>query len=160
MATNRKTAAKKTAAKKTAAKKTTAAQKKAEPKAPEPMDPDAPETTDTEVQAITHRQRNVYAMDTLIAEVRDLFPETEVVVSNHNRFNAALDVQFASDTGDHEILRTLLALVKDDERVAEVLVDTEENTVLVAFHPLATTQDRRDAFGLAEAYGVLTEVSA
>lgn len=119
-------------------------------KGPEMMDPSAPEG---DAVVHTNRERNVYALDTLVKEVVALFSETTYEVSNRTRFNAALDVQF--DTHESSGLSVLLSLVEDDERVAEVVVDVDD--VLVRFRGNPRLQDSREPFGLAEAWSVMNE---
>lgn len=105
----------------------------------------------------TNNQRNVYALQTLIDEVRELFPETVVETSGYDGRNAAHDVTFTLDTGD-AILADLLTRVDDDERVEEV-IDDGDMQVLVSFHHNARLQDKRDPFGLSEAFDVLVETA-
>lgn len=133
-----------------AAKPKAAAKTAAKTAAPEPMDASMPEVQTPEVR--TNTQRNSYALDALIEEVRNLFPETAFEVSNYDWRNAALDVQF---TTDEEDLPRLLSLVDTDERVAEVL-DDGAGTLLVSLHPNPRVQDSRETFGLAEAYKALS----
>lgn len=116
----------------------------------EPMDPSVHER----VTGIAHhpRERNAYALDTLITEVMDLFPETTYEVSGRDLRGVALHVQFFIE---HEGLAALLTLLDSDPRVEEVVRDDEE--VLVALRSSARTQDSRDSFGLTEAWEVIAE---
>lgn len=118
------------------------------------MDPSAREVSVPEVHV--NNQRLAYALETLIAEVMELFPETLHEVSNYNGRNVALDVRFHSED-DFDDLSTLLRLVADDARVAEVLVDEDDSYVLVALRPNPRTQDLRDPFNLGDALLVLAE---
>lgn len=118
-------------------------------KAPQMMDASMPEGKGG-VRA--NRPRKVYAMSTLIAEVEALFPETTYEVSNYNRFNAALSVQFDTRSPGMELL---LSLIEDDIRVEEVLAD--DGQVLVTFRDNPRTMDNRDPFNLASAWKILTE---
>lgn len=120
---------------------------------PEPMDANAPEVSG-EGRVSSNTARNVYALDTLVAEVLELFPETDISVSDVDGRNAAHDVQFSYSEGGSE-LESLLTLVGDDERVNEVLID--ETSVLVAFTHNARLKDNREPFHLGDAFSVLTD---
>jgi len=133
--------------------KKTTTKKTAEDKAPEPMDSDAPETTNA--APVTNRQRNAYAVDTLIAEVLEVFPETTYEVSGYNQFNTALHVAFHPD--EFERVDEVLALIEHDERVQEVIAEPSDHTILVALHPNLRLQDLRDPFNIAEAWAILAE---
>lgn len=137
--------------KKTPAKKTPAKQA-AETTAPEPMDPGVVETKTPEVRP--NNGRNAYSVDTLIAEVTDLFPEVTYETSNPDWRNANTDVTF-DDVTDEGLVSLLRALAETDPRVAEVI--TEETRVLVSVKQNPRTQDSREPFGLADAWMVLVE---
>lgn len=123
-----------------------------EPKQPESMDSSAREQVVPMTPSTNHR--DCYALLTLVAEVTGLFPETTYETSGANAFNTALVVQFtAHETPD---LYPLLSLIESDGRVAEVLYDASEDSVLVSFHSNFRTQDSREPFGLAEAHAILT----
>lgn len=139
---------KKTPAKKTAEKKTT------EDAALAPMDPDAPEIP-AGTAPVANRQRNAYAIDTLISEVLEVFPETTHEVSGYNQFNTALHVAFHPE--EFERVDEVLSLIEVDERVQEVLVEPEDRTILVALHPNMRLQDLRDPFNIKHAWAILAE---
>jgi len=120
--------------------------------------------------ATTNRKRNCYAMNTLIAEVTDLFPETSYEVSNYDGRNVAHDIQFditsvPDDEQDLFILLMGLLVSSDgshphnaDPRIAEVSIDPEG--VLVSFRASARTQDDRSPFGLADAWEIVVDDGA
>lgn len=110
-------------------------------------------------KATPNRQRQCWAIDTLVAEVLALFPETPVEYSNHNAFNAALGVTFdltGMDGGDSVVFNNLLDILGTDERVAEVWKADYDQTY-VGMRPVAALYDRRDVFGLADAYTILVD---
>lgn len=119
----------------------------------EPMDASAPEVA-VGTPATNHK-RVVGAAKTLIAEVGLLFPGVTYEVTNYDGRNAAHDVQFLMSDDEIE-LADLLMLVKDDERVHEV-IDDGEGVVLVSIVMNPRTQDIRDPFNLDKAWDVLTE---
>lgn len=121
------------------------------------MDPSVHEESNPGVST-SNQQRLCWSLETLASEVEALFPETVLTPSNYTGRNVALDGQFASEKADHDVLRSLLHLVRDDERVAGVLVDDSDRVILVSFHKNTVTQDSRDPFGLSEAYDVITEM--
>lgn len=147
------TAKKKAPAKKAPAKKAAAKPAAKAPEAPEPMDSSVPEVTGA--PPVANRQRNAYALDVLIGEVLEVFPETTFEVSGVNRFNTALHVAFHPE--EFERLDELLALVEDDPRVEEVLAEPEDHTILVCLHANLRLQDSRELFGLSEAWVILAE---
>lgn len=133
-----------------------ATSKAASTAAPEPMDPSARETT-TPVPSSNH-PRVAYALQTLVAEVRHLFPETPVEYSNVDGRNTSLDATFdltVLDSEDRSAFRDLMRLTTSDERVAEVL--TEDDQVLVSIRSNPRTQDSREPFGLNDAWLVMHE---
>lgn len=168
MTAKKKAPAKKAAAKKTAAKKpmqrtsSTPAEAPAPAPAPEPerkpepqpMDPEAVESS-VPVGPVANRQRNAYALDTLIEEVLSVFPETTYEVSGYNAFNTALHVVF--HTEEFERLDELISMVADDHRIEEVLYESEDRTILVALRPNLRTQDLRTPFHLPAAWTILSE---
>lgn len=117
----------------------------------EPMDPQAKEGP---AQPITNNKRLAYALKTLIAEVSELFPETIYEVGDYDERNAALGVVFYTE--GEPGLEALLDLVRDDQRVREVLI-RQDAEVAVHLHPSARTKDLRDPFGLGDAWAVLSE---
>lgn len=117
--------------------------------APKPMDDSIRELAVG--GAATNNKRNAYALVQLVSEVRDLFPETLYEFSNYDGRNTALDVTF--DAYDEPDLQRLLALVKADPRVDDVLI--ADGQVLVMIRPGLRTQDSRDSFRLAEAWEIL-----
>lgn len=130
--------------------------------APEPMDPGAPETRNADFEKAAPRsERNCYALNTLVAEVTDLFPETSHEVSNRTKRWVALDVTFTGyDTNHGDVeptLPELLGLLDSEPRVAAVLHDSEQGQVLVSFVANPHLMDSRAPFGLRGAYEVITE---
>ena len=96
------------------------------------------------------------AMETLIGEVAELFPETTYEIAGIDGRNTALEVVFdisMLDTEDRERLLGVLMLTVHDPRVEEVLHDSD--SVVVAFLSNPRLQDLRDTFDLSGAYGVL-----
>lgn len=130
--------------------------KRDEPTAPIPMDPGAKEAligTPT-----TNRQRVCWAVQTLVAEVHDLFPETPVEYSDYDGRNTALAVTFdrtGLDNEDYSMFDALIGLVDADPRVAEVILDGDEEGAYVRMNANPRTQDNRLSFGLGSALGVL-----
>lgn len=121
---------------------------------PAPMDPTIPETT--QPVAASNHPRVAYALQTLVAEVHHLFPETPVEYSNVDGRNTALDATFdltVLDSTDRQGFRDLLRLITSDERVAEVL--TDEDQVLVSIRSNPRTQDSRETFSLNDAWMVM-----
>lgn len=128
----------------------------AEDKTSKPMDTSINEQTVGTPHA--NRQRNAYALVQLVDEVRSLFPETPYEFSNYNGRNTAMSVTFdmtGMDNDDAILLIELLALIKADTRVLDVIED--DGQVLVDLFPSPRYQDIRDSFHLADAYTVLTE---
>lgn len=124
---------------------------------PQMMDPSIIENKTPVAKA--NNPRVCWAIKTLNTEVWSLFPETPVEYSNVNGRNTALDVTYdltGLDAGDIYDFVTLLRLIEDDERVAEVLTDKEEH-VLVSMRPNPRTQDSRESFGLHQANLILSE---
>lgn len=110
-------------------------------------------------KATTNRQRECWAIQTLVREVHELFPETPVEYSNHNAYNAALAVTFdltAMDGGDSVVFNNLMDILDTDERVVEVIKADYDQT-FVRMSPVATRYDSREPFGLADAYSILTD---
>ena len=109
----------------------------------------------------TNSPRACYAIKTLVAEFRNLFPETVTEYSNYDGRNTALSVTFdltgipEDDRGAATDLMTLLddPAYNEDRRVEYVIVEDEQ--VLVTMRSNAQTQDSREPFGLADAYMVL-----
>lgn len=124
----------------------------------QPMDPSIAENRTPVVKA--NNQRVCYAIKQLNEEVWTLFPETPVEYSNYTGRNVALDVVYDLsnlDAGDIYDFVALIQLIEGDPRVNSTLFDSGIVTVLVSMNASARTQDRRDPFGLAEAYAVLGE---
>ena len=119
------------------------------------MDPSAKEQTTPEAPRVS--TRDAYAVQTLVAEVTALFPETTYETSHTNAFNTRLVVAF--DDGETPDLYPLLELIETDPRVRGVDRDSIENYSVVEFHDSLRTQDSRDPFGLAEAHAILTAES-
>lgn len=107
--------------------------------------------------------RVCWAIKTLCEEVWALFPETPVEYSNVDGRNTSRDVTFditALDSEEQATFTTLLTMLGDpayneDPRIREVV--TGDGQVLVSMHGNPRTQDRREPFGLADAYLILTE---
>jgi len=136
------------------AKKTAPAKKAAPEKtAPEPMDPEAPDEMVS--TAPKPRERNAYALDTLVSEVTALFPDAAHEVSGRNGWGVALDVTF--EAHDEPVLMEVLPLLKDDARVSVVDVDPDLEQVVVEFHADPRIQDSRDPFNLDLVLEVYTE---
>lgn len=123
--------------------------------APEPMG--GGQTQETNATKVPEsRQRNAYALTTLIGEVQKLFPETKSQVGGYDGRNTALEVTFKhKDKDEFADLAILLPLVKVDHRVAEVIVTEDKDEVLVQLHSNPRIQDLRDTFFLADAWIVL-----
>lgn len=122
-------------------------------KQPEMMDPSMPEG---EAVPRPNHPRNTYAMDQLIKEVAELFDVDAPEVSNRNQRNIAFDVQWTlPEERVVPDLRDLLALVEDDFRISEVIIDSEG--VLVSFYNSIRIMDDTSSFGLAGAWEILTE---
>lgn len=136
--------------KKTPAKKTGLHPSVQESKAPQPMDPSVQESITPKPQR--NRERNGYAMQTLIDEMVDLFPDLPYETSEPREFNVRTLVTFKEPH-----LSALLLLIQGDPRVADVRPDPEAGETSVEFHASLRTQDSRDPFGLAEAYAILAE---
>jgi hypothetical protein len=124
----------------------------ADDKKNEPMDKTMPEG---EAVMYVNRPRNTYAMDQLIKEVTNLFPETEYEVSHRNQRNVAFDVQFALMPGGYMGLRDLLHLIEDDIRVVDIVADAEG--VLVSFRNNPVIMDDPTPFNLEAAWEVMDE---
>lgn len=120
----------------------------------QPMDASAP-TAPAGTVPIANRQRNAYALDTLIAEVLEVFPETTHEVSGYNALNTALHVAFHPE--EFERLDEVLSLIEDDVRVEEVLAEREDHTILVALHPNLRLQDLREPFNIKAAWTELAD---
>jgi len=108
----------------------------------------------------TNSKRVCWAIKTLVAEMADLFPETPVEYSNHDGRNTALDVTFDLSVLDDEDRSTLIALFtlfdfNADPRIEAIIAEGQR--VLVSMKANPRTQDSRESFGLAEAWGVLTD---
>lgn len=102
-----------------------------------------------------NNERPCWAIKTLLAEVKDLFPETEnVVVHGYNERGVGLSVTFDLTTVDPAVWE-LYGMLSEDTRVEEVVSD--EGNCTVVFRNNARTQDLRDEFGLAEAWMILSD---
>lgn len=124
---------------------------------PVEMDPSVQEGAAKKHQ---NEPRSVYALDTLVEEVKALFPETTYEVSNFDGRNAAHDVQFQiTSEADNAALPELLGLAipASDPRVEEILLDAEDGLLLVSFYKNARVQDSREPFGLNDAWAILGE---
>lgn len=111
-------------------------------------------------EAAVNRQRECWAIKTLVGEVLALFPETSAEYSNYNGRNTALDVTFdltGMEGGDSVVFNNLLCLLDDgaDPRVREVITE-DYAQALVSMHPDPRTHDLRNPFGIAQAYEALT----
>lgn len=129
-------------------------------KAPEPMDPSIRENKVAAPKA--NHSRVCYAIETLVDEMADLFPETPVEYSNPNGRNTALDVLFdltVLDEPDRALSGDLLMLTQEDPRVDLALLNHEPyySQVLVSMRNDPRTMDRREPFGLADAMLVLAD---
>lgn len=123
-------------------------------KAPEPMDSSVREQAVGEPQETNFR--TCYAAQTLLAEVKALFPETDTNVGFPNGRNVYLAV-FFDLTDASAAVQNLFLLIENDARVERVEFD-DSQVCGVFFHNSSRTQDLRDSFGLADAWLVLTEV--
>lgn len=124
-------------------------------KMPEPMDAGVTEIRDGQVHV--NSKRNAYALVQLVDEVRHLFPETPYEFGNYNGRNTALSVTFdlsMASGEEFDLFTQLLALVKTDQRVLDVIND--DTSLLVDLFPSPRYQDLRDSFNLADAYSILT----
>lgn len=123
---------------------------------PQPMDATITEAT-TGTAHVNH-QRQCYAMETLIKEVLDLFPDTPFEVSNFDGRNTGHDVTFdatAVPEDERTTFNNLLLLTETDIRVKTVTVADDE--VLVEFTNDPRFQDMRLTFGLTSAYMILVD---
>lgn len=114
--------------------------------------------------AATNRQRQCWAIKTLVAEVDHMFPETPVTYGDYDGRNTAMSVEFDfmglddDDTRSYVVdLFTMLgdSAHNEDARIARVEVVGWEVKVTMKTHPIL--MDTRDTFGLPEAWGVLFE---
>lgn len=127
--------------------------------AAQPMDPSINETA-TPVQRSAN-PRNAYTIDTIIAEVLAIYPDTPYEVGDRTALNVATSVRFdlvgaaapdLDDSTDAVSLPDLLALLDvTDPRLAEI--SPSEGYVRV--RASARTQDSREPFGFAEAWDTL-----
>lgn len=133
-------------------------------KEPESMDPSIREGRVGTPQANT--ERPCWAISTLNEEVWALFPETPVEYSDVNGRNTALSVTYDCTALDVETdridLPNLLALIRDDARVDQVLISKDDEKVnidyvLVQMRSNPRTQDNREPFGLADALLIMAE---
>ena len=121
----------------------------------EPMDKSAPEGN--AAMHVNH-ERQCYALGQLVTEVEALFPGVGYEFSNKNPRNVFFDAQFDTYSvteEDRQQFETLLRLIRSDERVEEVIADSEG--VLVSFRNNVHTMDDRRTFDLADAWIILTE---
>jgi hypothetical protein len=113
-----------------------------------------------------NNQRACWAAKTLVAEVREVFPETPVEYSNYDGRNTALDVMFdltGLDPQDAHDLALVLELLNDtayneDQRIDTVIAGggDQKGQVLVSFKSSPRTQDNREPFGILDALSVLS----
>jgi hypothetical protein len=109
--------------------------------------------------AVPNRQRQCWAIKTLVAEVDHLFPDTPATYGDYNARNAALSVEFDfMNTDEREYIADLLTMLGDsahneDARIASVEVVGWQVKVTMKTHPIL--MDTRDPFGLPEAWAVL-----
>lgn len=143
------------------AKKTASAKAKT-PKAPEPMDPDVAEVSNTgdTSASIPMSKRLSWSLSVLVSEVAALYPEATHYVSEVTGRDVGVAVVFegwdANHSDNEPSLPTLLGLIANDERVAEVTVDDDMGWVAVRVHANPVTMDTRDPFFLQEAYVIAT----
>lgn len=152
---SKNTTRKKAASKTTAAKKTSP--RKPVPM-PEPMDPEYVEAAVAALPNSGNTYRICWSLKTLVSEVHGLFPEMPVEFSNVDGRNTALDATFdltVLDESDRSLFRDLLRLCTTDERVREVISDSDQ--VLVGIKSNPRIQDSRDWFSLADAWLVMAE---
>lgn len=120
------------------------------------MDPTVPEHRNP--VAAVNNERVCWALQTLVAEVQELFPETPVDYGNPDGRNTLLDGQFdltALDGEERADLASLLGLTEHDSRIETVVV--EDDMVLVSIRSNPRTQDKRDPFGLGDALGIMAD---
>lgn len=121
---------------------------------PQPMDPTS---GDTSTASVPITRRECYAMTTLLAEVRALFPETLYDIEGYTNWGVAMSVSF--HTEGQPLLGDLLHAVEVDERVLSVTEgsDLGDPQVLVTFVASPHLQDSRESFRLAAAHAVLAD---
>lgn len=140
----------------------------------EMMDPDATEvaapvaadgTVDTSLHA-PYSARNCWALETLIAEVRAIYPEATYSISEVGRRQVGIAATFEGWDANHEgtepSLPQVLACVEADHRVAEVTSATSDESgdnawVSVRMNANTVTMDQRDTFNVGDAYAILTD---
>lgn len=123
----------------------------------EPMGGDLGPSRGTGVPHV-NAPRQCWALKTLVAEMAELFPETPVEYSNVDGRNTALDVTFdCSMLGEEDqiLLVNLFRTLEVDARVSQIMVGNDQ--MLVSMKSDSRTQDLRDPFGLADAWGILTD---
>lgn len=111
----------------------------------------------------TNTARQCWAIKTLVAEVDHLFPDTPTTYGDYDGRNTALSVTFdfmTVDDSEREYVLDLMRMLgdsahNDDFRIASVEVVGWEVEVKMRSNPI--TQDKRDSFGLIEAWSVLFE---
>jgi hypothetical protein len=118
---------------------------------PTPMDDSIKENPNGTMHV--NAQRNAYALVELVAEVRDVFPETEYGFGDYNGRNVALSVTYSDP---EPVLRELLTLLRSDYRVSEVMVYANGDTCLL-INNSARSMDDRASWGIEGAYEILAE---
>lgn len=130
---------------------------KTESKSGEPMDKKAKEIL--RPVALPNVTRNCWALETLVREMLDLFPETGVAFGNYDGRNTALDAVFdlsMLDPEDRDLAAALLQMLTVDHRVDDAVYEESEALATVSIKSGPRTQDLRDPFGLADAFDVIT----
>lgn len=124
---------------------------------PKAMDPGAREIAGPG-RPLVNRQRNAYALDTLVTEVLELFPETEVTYSNYTGRNVALTGTFmVTVEANNGELAELLGQLAGDARISRADWDSVAGAMVVEFNKNARTQDSREPFGVGEAFLTLVD---
>lgn len=130
-------------------------------KTPVPMDDGIREVA--EGTPFTNRQRQCWAIKTLVAEVDHLFPDTPITYGDYDGRNTAMSVEFDLmnvDEPDRTYATDLFRMLGDsahneDARIKSVDIVGWEVKVTIKTHPIL--MDTRDSFGLIEAWAVLFE---
>lgn len=123
-----------------------------------PMDPNAREGSNPGVSST--RPRACWAVKTLDAEVKHLFPETVTEFTEPDGRGVALSLNIDASMLDGEdwlYMEALVSLLNDDERVAAVGTEPLDKRAFVQMRSNARTQDTRTSFNLNEAYLIMVD---
>ena len=113
------------------------------------MGGNVPEEYDPRPQPLGNR--NVWAIDVLIEEVKALF-DTKVETSEPNWLNANTVVDFTTDDEDEWVdMALVFPVLEDDERIESVVADGQARVITVRVVANAVLYDTREPFGLDSA---------